>query len=1214
MVPKIPLSSPYQRASFSVSSRLISCLVTESLLRAYYLPLPPDACEDSPNVAGVMVVLSTSLISEQPVIVRALKADDVFAIVPLHSIPVLKTGPSHRHGHPIGLVDPLDMLPEIYELDNATAQNAMSDFQKTLLRSLAPPPWVIDSKVSLSVVTGPDALWRKFLKDMFLHDSVRTTIENELMSSLHWQSIAFEKPPRLPSLTSPSIEWEQSLVSGHPTHPMHRARMLPSAPTDYDWYTPTIRFVKVPRKRISLQGPFVDIIQDFARTTEALKSANDDEHILMPVHELQVDKIASTFPDVEVLPPEASVQALGQASIRTVVIPHLPGKALKLAVGVKISSSLRTISHFTADFGPRFSNDIVPKLSINPDILTIEREPASAVYQGVDPDVAKHFTAVIRDVYEPKPGENVIICAALLDWGHSGIPEDVSAVEHIFELDTELKRRSFLDRYIRIICEALIPPLAYNGVAFEAHAQNLLARFDTTSGELLGFVVRDLGGLRVHPETLRASTGVDFQFLPEHCVVTRTVEDAYPKLYHTLVHNHLQRLIRLLDMHHNGVGWEMLRKHLTAVIPPSHGLHATFMDPVNDLLPGKCLMRMKLQGVYRDSQMSAEEEIGTLIVVVLKARNLNDKHFYKQDVYATISLNGVKKRTKVDAKGGQHPVWDDELRFPVMKNTSAKHRKLEAQCWSKEHKDDDMLGEGTLDITETLKTGEFDEWVPLQIEGVQRGDIYLEMTFYSNGPAPAPAPAPAPSVTAAPKNNLAVPVNLQRRPSKLSPAERLSRIPQGLKPNIPNPNQRPNAPQKTPPRTPPKNAYSALPPVAENNGAPAPGNLRPGPGYGRPQSSLQPSPASGQPQRIPTILRPANPKSAPEPKPSHSAFVSASTPEPSQQGYPQSNGPSPYGTGSQVGFPTHSHPTSSTPGYQTHNSNYAPPPAGPSDAWPANQQYNSQPQAAPMSFSFPVPDIAGPVSPPPSSTPYDQYHGHGGNYDYDARRYSTPSPAPPSFPSHNSHSNTPSPAHAQTGSSGDLPDPYLIARYQTPLPLPPGAEHQSRSSPVSPAPPQPQLYHTRTASLPDLPPPTPPSPVRHQEPPSLNFPSPSSPPPSVPVRQPTPIDEERIRALRQAEIEAARRRQQEEDDAELARQLDRDLAAEHQRAPPPPPRKSPSPVREDPAVIARRLREKEEARRREQEEKDLELARQLDRELNLAEANGLTSPRMPGGL
>jgi hypothetical protein len=76
-------------------------------------------------------------------------------------------------------------------------------------------------------------------------------------------------------------------------------------------------------------------------------------------------------------------------------------------------------------------------------------------------------------------------------------------------------------------------------------------------------------------------------------------------------------------------------------------------------------------------------------------------------------LIGKAKRTKVDVKGGQHPIWDEEIRFPVMKDTSAKHRKLEVACFAKEHRSDDILGKGTVDLTDTLRTGEFDgEFIP----------------------------------------------------------------------------------------------------------------------------------------------------------------------------------------------------------------------------------------------------------------------------------------------------------------------------------------------------------------------------------------------------------------------------------------------------------------------------------------------------------------------
>ncbi|KAG7089905.1 hypothetical protein E1B28_011538 [Marasmius oreades] len=571
--------------------------------------------------------------------------------------------------------------------------------------------------------------------------------------------------------------------------------------------------------------------------------------------------------------------------------------------------------------------------------------------------------------------------------------------------------------------------------------------------------------------------------------------------------------------------------------------------------------------------MSNEEDIGTLIVVVLKARNLNDKHFYKQDVYATVNLNGIKKRTKVDVKGGQHPEWDEEIRFPIMKNQSTKYRKLETQCWSKEHRDDDLLGEGSVDISDTLKTGEFDEWVPLTVDGVVRGDIYLEMTFYSK------TPAPVASQTMAPKHNLSVPVNsslLQRRPSKLSPSERLSRPPQNSYSANANYNK------KTPPRTPPKDNYSALPPVS-NSQASVPSTLKPGlasPARPQQSSSYQPPPASHlQPaatsvahQRIPSILRPANPKAAPEPVSTHSVFPSASTSGYSQQ----TNAPTPQE------FPSHSHYNSST-SYLPSATNRVSSPSTPNEPWGSSQYppSNYQPEA-PISFSFPVPAVVtSSISPPPqSTTPFDHYHYHRQRTSsyVEPGNFNSPSPAP----SKSAPQPTPAP---------DLPDPYLIARYQTPLPLPPGTDPRSSS------PSHQQPIHNRTHNLP-----TPPSPS-----------SPSLPVPAItpPARQPTPVDEERLRVLRQAELEVARRKEQEERDAELARQLDRDLAVEQERPPPPFPRKTPSPVREDPAAIARRIKAEDETRRREQEERDLELARQLDRELNLAESG---SPRMPGGM
>ncbi|ETW82991.1 hypothetical protein HETIRDRAFT_316169, partial [Heterobasidion irregulare TC 32-1] len=135
--------------------------------------------------------------------------------------------------------------------------------------------------------------------------------------------------------------------------------------------------------------------------------------------------------------------------------------------------------------------------------------------------------------------------------------------------------------------------------------------------------------------------------------------------------------------------------------------------------------------------MSHENILGTLVVVALKAQHLIDNHtFYKQDPYVRISLNGTVKRTKADPKGGQHPVWDAEFRFPISRETSVKTRSLEISCWAEEKKEDELLGEGRVDIATTLQSGEFDDWVPLSLNGAQRGEVYFEMTFFAAGPAP----------------------------------------------------------------------------------------------------------------------------------------------------------------------------------------------------------------------------------------------------------------------------------------------------------------------------------------------------------------------------------------------------------------------------------------------------------------------------------------------
>ncbi|KAH8112667.1 C2 domain-containing protein [Phellopilus nigrolimitatus] len=166
------------------------------------------------------------------------------------------------------------------------------------------------------------------------------------------------------------------------------------------------------------------------------------------------------------------------------------------------------------------------------------------------------------------------------------------------------------------------------------------------------------------------------------------------------------------------------------------------------------------------SERSKDHQLGTLVVVVLKARNLPDKHtFTKQDPFAVVQLGSSKASTEVDKRGGQHPVWDQDLHVQVSAAPTKENRTLKVSCYAKESKSDDLIGEGEVDVSDTLAVGGV-RWQVQALEqssdnGAYRGEIYLEMTYFAAGP---------------PK--------LERRPSKLAPSERLSRLPHAH-PNTP---------------------------------------------------------------------------------------------------------------------------------------------------------------------------------------------------------------------------------------------------------------------------------------------------------------------------------------------------------------------------------------------------------------------------------------------
>ncbi|KAI0773948.1 hypothetical protein C8Q74DRAFT_1368473 [Fomes fomentarius] len=151
--------------------------------------------------------------------------------------------------------------------------------------------------------------------------------------------------------------------------------------------------------------------------------------------------------------------------------------------------------------------------------------------------------------------------------------------------------------------------------------------------------------------------------------------------------------------------------------------------------------------------MSQGRHIGTLIVVILKARNLpNKRHIGKQDPYCQVIFNGEKRRTKAIKRGGQHPEWDEEIRFELYEDSNGKGppkveggNYLAIACYADDPREPDLIGESKVDLTEVLTKGETDEWFTILHKEKYCGEVYLELTFWLDEPPPTKKVTPKPT-------------------------------------------------------------------------------------------------------------------------------------------------------------------------------------------------------------------------------------------------------------------------------------------------------------------------------------------------------------------------------------------------------------------------------------------------------------------------------------
>ncbi|KAI3400067.1 hypothetical protein diail_4605 [Diaporthe ilicicola] len=431
------------------------------------------------------------------------------------------------------------------------------------------------------------------------------TIARQLKSSAENQEEWFHlaKKQRLPTLADPAIVWEQSILTGHPTHPMHRScfaqePLEPVSPKDVQSLrNPEIKFLAVPSSDLRITGAFQTRLLPLLQKLGVTNSIPGT--VVVPCLKRQIPAIRARFPRVEVLqsPP---VIARAQAATRTVSLAAELDSPyhLKLALACFITSALRTVTPWTACVGPEAGEVLSEVL---PENLWVAREVASVTGSGSDFDEAKHISCVLREDLEPRAnalGEALIPAAALAE---TDLATGISSAERVFGLDTVDKRKAWIRSYVSTLLRLVIPPALESGVALEAHGQNMLVRVNKSTKEVTGFVVRDFGGIKIHMPTLRERGYNLYSALPDSFVTTDVREEAWDILHHTLFNNNINHLIQSLGLHRNG-GWAIVREELNKVIDE------TTVGPRKELLGYlskdqvhlKCFLKMKLEGLYRD--------------------------------------------------------------------------------------------------------------------------------------------------------------------------------------------------------------------------------------------------------------------------------------------------------------------------------------------------------------------------------------------------------------------------------------------------------------------------------------------------------------------------------------------------------------------------------------------------------------------------------------
>lgn len=302
----------------------------------------------------------------------------------------------------------------------------------------------------------------------------RERLRAELGNSTANLALARAEAPCDVRRAAPTLaDLEQSVVDGHPLHPLCRTRTGLSE-ADVRRYAPEFRPI--------IELSVIDVPPDrWLSTGTGLPPR-------LPMHPWQREHILARHPALR--PTGDVIRARPLMSLRTVAPLDAPGWHVKTALDVQMTSAVRIVSPAAIHNGPIVSDLLTMLVRDEPLDIFVEQAAGAVLVDGV-PD---RSLAYVKRAVPALAAGHVMMPFAVLSARPAG-----SGRAYVTTFTSEPV--AFFERLIDVALPPMLRLLA-GGVALEAHGQNLLLVLDDT-GTPVRIAYRDMGGVRVSPRRLR---------------------------------------------------------------------------------------------------------------------------------------------------------------------------------------------------------------------------------------------------------------------------------------------------------------------------------------------------------------------------------------------------------------------------------------------------------------------------------------------------------------------------------------------------------------------------------------------------------------------------------------------------------------------------------------------------------------------------------------